>query len=267
VEHRFAAHAGASLILALVALAAPAAAAPSRSDAKALFDKALAAYSAKDFAGAVDLLGKSFALEADADTLFAWAQAERKLGRCDKAITLYDKLLALDLAKENREAVTASRAECKQIVDAAKAKEPAPEPTPTVAERLDAKPQAVDRDTPLPTKQRSAEGGRAWWRDPLGDTFVLLGLGGGGVGAVLMVKSSAANHDKLSATSYGDFRTDQNRATSLAIGGEIAIAGGAALVVAGIVRYATHRQHRERSIAMTGWFVPSSSGLAIAGSF
>ena len=290
MESRFPAHAGASLIAVLLA-ALPATAAPTRPDAKKLFEKALTLYQSGDFKAAVDALGKSFKLQADPDTLFAWAQAERKLGDCAKAIELYDKLLKYDLPAENRDAVNDSRTECQAIVSGASKPDDTPPPstdtppdtgtppptdtppTPPPTTGGNDQPQAKDGDTPFAKQQQKAEGGaqnvgggHAWWKDPVGDALVVIGLGGVGVGAAFLVSASKANSDEKSATTFGDAETLKNRAHDQGQLGVIATGAGAAFVAGGIVWYVTHRHHDDKP-AMTGWLAPSGGGIAIAGSF
>ena len=58
---------------------------------------------------------------SDVETLFAWAQAERQLGNCQKASELYDKLLEMDMPAENKQAVRDKLEECKAQLAAAEA--------------------------------------------------------------------------------------------------------------------------------------------------
>ena len=105
MERRFAVHARTAVIAAASLLATTtASAAPKGAEARAAFDKGVAAYKKADYAGASDALGRSFTLEADADTLYAWAQTERKLNHCDKAVELYERLLTMDLPEANKAA-------------------------------------------------------------------------------------------------------------------------------------------------------------------
>jgi hypothetical protein len=116
----------AAFIATLVASSA-AVAAPKAGEARVQFDKGVAAYTKGDYAAAAEALGASFVLEADPETLFAWAQTERKLGHCDRAVDLYTKLLAMDLPAENKKAIRVQISECKAIIADQKAK-PATKP-------------------------------------------------------------------------------------------------------------------------------------------
>ena len=88
----------------------------------------MAAYTSNDYAMAGEALGQSYALEPDVETLFAWAQTERKLERCDKASELYGKLLAYDLPDENKAAIRTKLEECKAIIQRACPFIPVPSP-------------------------------------------------------------------------------------------------------------------------------------------
>ena len=82
MERRLAVLARAAVIAASSLFASTASAVPKGTEARAAFDKGVAAYKKADYVGASDALGRSFTLEADADTLYAWAQTERKRSLC-----------------------------------------------------------------------------------------------------------------------------------------------------------------------------------------
>ena len=124
MERRFAVHAGShrqALIAAILVSAATAQAAPKDKEAKKMFDKGVAAYTKGDYAAASAALSESYAREGDPETLFAWAQSEKKLGHCGNAVELYNTLLAFDLPVENKKVIEGQLAECKQPGDDKKA--------------------------------------------------------------------------------------------------------------------------------------------------
>jgi hypothetical protein len=261
MERRLAVHARAhrqALIAALVLASAPALAAPKGAAAKKQFDRGVKAYTANDFAGAADAMRESYALERDPETLFAWAQAERKLDDCEKAIALYGELLGYDLPAENKQVVETNISECKDILAAQQAakteepppKEPAPPPpvTPIVVQ-------------PPPPPHETT---RAWWKDPVGDGLVLVGIGGLVVGGIKLASAASADSDKANATSYVDFKHFSDKATTDGKVGVIAASAGGALVVLGVIWYATHREHEQ---TVTGWLGPTGGGVGIAGGF
>jgi hypothetical protein len=238
--------------LALVCASSVAAAAPKGAEARAQFDKGVAAYTAGDFAAAAAALGASYALEADVETLFAWAQTERKLDHCDKAAELYAKLLEADLPAENKAVVREKLDECQKILAAQ-----APPPPP---------PQPVPVPEPAPPPPPPTETSRAWWKDPVGGALVGVGVIGLGVGTVFLVQARSADQDKANAATYGEFQALEDKAQSRGKLGVGALIGGGVLVTAGIVWYAT-RGSSESKTAVTGWLDGTAGGLAAFGSF
>lgn len=290
MERRLAVHAGGNpqalngravrpwlIGLALVALASSADAKPRRRDARAAFDRGVAAYQKGNFEAASEALGKSFALERDVDTLFAWAQSERKLEHCEKAIDLYEKLLGFALPPANKNAVELKLSECRAIVaqqgpPAAPAPvaaapvepappEPAPEPAPArVAERMPPVPERPPFvDAPPAT--------RPWYKDP-----IALGLLGGGaiatgVGASLLVSAHSLDVDSKNAKSYADALSLGDQAKSRGNLGLITTGVGGALVITGVVWIVMHRDSGEQHV-VTGWLAPDGGGgFAVAGAF
>jgi outer membrane biosynthesis protein TonB len=285
VERRLAVHARAhgeaviarwSLALALVLASSTAAAAPKGADARAHFDKGVAAYTKGDYAAAAEALGASFVIEADVETLFAWAQTERKLGHCDRAIDLYKKLLAMNLPAENKQAVQVQIDECKAVLaEKPKKAEPKPkvtkgkpEPKPVEVKPVEpapVEPAPVVAPTPIQTPPPVEHEARAWWKDPVGGVLVGAGVIGMGVGAVFLVQGSNADGTKEMAPTYSSYEERANRAESLGRRGVIGLAIGGALVAGGVVWYATRGKSGERRVSTV--VVPSGAGVAVSGSF
>jgi tetratricopeptide (TPR) repeat protein len=300
VERRFAVHAGANaaqalsgraprarialaVVLAVVSLAAArsADARPKRRDAKAAFDRGVAAYQKGNYQGASDALAKSFELERDVDTLFAWAQTERKLEHCDKAIELYEQLLTFNLPAANRSAVEGKLFECREIVGQQKPSSPAPSPpsepappappAPAPSGPAVTPPAAAVAPAPAPVNPPGPEA-RAephapyvFYKDP-----VALGLGGAGVvaagiGIGFLVAAHSASNDAKTASTYQQVQDDNHKVdqrNNLGGGGLIV---GAALVAAGAgwVLWGPHGSGEKRTV--TGWLAPGGGGLVIAG--
>ena len=242
----------------LASIATTAEAKPKKRDAAAAYDRGVAAYQKNDFVGASAALGKSFELEPDGDTLFAWAQSERKLEHCDKAIELYEKLLTFTLPDENRAAVEQKREECRQIIAA-----PAPKPV----EAAPAPPPAPVEVAPAPMPVSAApEAQRSWYKDPLSLGLVGAGIVGLGVGAGLLVSANSLDNSAKGARDYGTFHDDSQKAKSrgnlgLAIGG-----AGAVLTIGGVAWIVMHMR-AESPPPVTGWLGPSGGGVAYSGAF
>ena len=260
MERRLAVHARTAVIAAASLLASTtASAAPKGTDARAAFDKGVAAYKKADYQGASDALGRSFTLEADADTLYAWAQTERKLNHCDKAIDLYARLLEMDMPEPNKVAVRQQVEECKVIVAAQKPSEAEPTSNPTLAptEAPGATP------TPPPDRPETPASPPSKWLNPVGLGLMGLGAIGLGAGVVFLAQGNSAEADKESATTYGDFQRFSDRATSRGRLGVIAAASGAVLLTAGIVYIVTRKPVERQSIAI----IVEPTGVGVAGRF
>ncbi len=256
MERRLAIHARTAVIAAASLLASTASAAPKGADARAAFDKGVAAYKKADYAGASEALGRSFSLEADADTLYAWAQTERKLNHCDKAVELYERLLTMDLPDANKSAVRQQIDECNAIIAAQK-------PAETTPPRVDASPSPSEAPSvTAPVERAEPPSAPSPWLSPVGLGLIGLGAIGLGAGGVFLAQASSADSDKDAATTYGDFKRFDERATSRGRLGVIAAASGAALVTMGIV-YIVTRKSTERALAV----VVEPTGVGIAGRF
>jgi hypothetical protein len=284
VGRRFAVHAGphrqALIAAALVLACGAATAAPKSRAAKVQFEAGVAAYKASDYAGASAAFGKSFALEGDVETLFAWAQAERKQSHCDKASELYVKLLAMKLPAANKSVVKGQLDECKRIIADEKATEQAAikaraaEDARAAADAKAARPPQDDHPIaapvpepmPAPVLEPAPATSKPWFEDPLGDTLVGLGVIGVGLGTVMLLSANSAQHDSASAPNVEAFKILDDRAKSRGTIGLVAGVGGAALIVAGVVRYATRSSSEHATV--TGWLDGNAGGgLAITGGF
>lgn len=263
-----------AIAIALLLASATATAAPKKAGARAEFDRGVAAYTKGDYPAAIEALSKSFALEADEETLFAWAQTERKLGHCDKAIELYTQLLAMNLPAANKDAIKVQLGECKQILEeerAAAAMLDSPPPTPPTgpASPNDPPPTAsgpTDPQSPPPVTSSDPGSPRPRWQDPIGLSLVGVGALGLAVGTTFLVKGSSAQSDADSASSYDEYLAASDRAESNGRVGVVGLVVGAAFVTAGVVWYMT-RTPATPDRTVTGWVAPGSGGLAISGRF
>ena len=216
------------LVAAVLASSGLAVAAPKTPKAKAAFAAGVKAYQKGNYGLASQQLERSFTLERDVETLFAWAQTERQLDHCDKASELYVKILAFDLPAENKQAVQAKLDECKALVDATKPGPPPIRPTTT------------------------------------GLGVVAIGIGtyylvAGNSAHTNMV--AADGTDRAQYLHYkAEAETDGKR-------GVIASAVGGGLLVIGVIWFATHGNHHDEATVVSGWIAPSSSGLALGGRF
>lgn len=280
MDPRFAIHAGSPArqkvtawlaALAVLALASPAAAAPKGGPAKVAFDKGVAAYQKGNFAVASEQLAASFKLEADPETLFAWAQSELQLDHCDKSIELFQKLLEFNLPAENKKVVAGKIDECKAQLAS---KQPAGPKQPDKApEKQPEQPPEAPAAGPADPGPASVEGAATgperspWWKDPIGDGLVVLGVAGLGVGGYFLWSASKAEKDSQKLDT--DFKELDDRAQRHGKLGVISASIGGVLIIGGIVRYATRGGgggEQERT-AVTGWVSPDGGGFAAIGRF
>jgi tetratricopeptide (TPR) repeat protein len=247
---------------------------PKGREAKAEFNRGVAAYQKGDFEAASAALGKSFGLERDVDTLFAWAQAERKLEHCDKAIDLYEKLLGFKLPAANKTAVEQKLTECRAIVAQQKAAEPGPAVSPSIESRTGPAPgepqssaagQAAIAPAAAPLTDTSPAT-RAWYKDPISLSLIGTGAVATGIGVGFLLSARSADGGVAHAPNYDEAVHLADQAKSRGNIGLVATAVGGALLVGGVVWIATHR-HATESRVLTGWLAPNSGGLAVAGAF
>jgi tetratricopeptide (TPR) repeat protein len=300
VERRLAVHAGPDAqalsrrrvrsawlaVAAVLIVAGTADARPKRRDAKTAFDRGVAAYQKGNYEAASEALGKSFELERDVDTLFAWAQAERKLEHCDKAMRLYEQLLSFNLPVANRNAVEQKLAECRTVIAqqtpppepvAPAAPPPAPRPVaPAAPPPAPSEPPPAAVAPPVVASQRSepmdhpetppVEGGRRWYTDPIALSLLGAGAVASGVGAGFLVSAQSASNRSKTAPDYPTAQSLKHTAEQRGTIGMVSTIGGGALLAGGVVWIVLHRDTRERR-AVTGWLAPGGGGLAITGPF
>ena len=109
------------LILALVALPLVAFAGP-KEDAQKHIAKATEAHQAGKFDVALTELQAAYALDAQPDLLYSMGQVQVKLGKCDDAVSSYEKFLTSIPPAEPANAA-------KEAINQCKAQAPAPTPT------------------------------------------------------------------------------------------------------------------------------------------
>jgi tetratricopeptide (TPR) repeat protein len=245
------------LIAARVASAQALAGPPLNAQAQAHFDKALAAYSTANYRAASVEFELAYGLDARRELLFAWAQAERLSGNCDRAVMLYRRFL--DQAPSEAEAAKANRELDRCRASSPAPTEPASPPAPPLVEDA-----AVDRPSPPPPLQqppRIVEHDSHWYSNPWVDGLV----GGGGaaivVGGVFLWLAHSSDNAADGATQYGDARQLVDQADTRRLIGTITLAGGGALVVGGIALSWWHRDH-DTAVSWSPLIGPGTVGVA-----
>jgi hypothetical protein len=210
------------------------------------------AYREKRWSDASEAFAAAYERTGDPTYLYTQAQAERRGGRCDLAIGLYERFLATRPADVAAATARGYVAQCREEIGEAKVTGSAPEPTP-VRDPIAA---------PVGGTVENAEARRAWWRDPWGGALVSIGSASLVTGAVLVGlahreagRASGAADDR----GYGDHI---ERAQTRQIAGATVMSVGAALAVGGAVRWAVlARRGRERNVAIA----PTLRGFVVWG--
>jgi hypothetical protein len=220
----------------------PEAEAPMKPEARALYERGLALYGQKDYAGATRVFEQGFALDAQPEFLFADAQARRLSGDCRGAVPLYQRFLALGPSAVQTSATHIALARCAQQM----ANEPAAPPP-------------VSRLPPPPPPPPEP-----WTHDRLGAVLVGAGIVGLAVGGGFLAASFSARPPQSSAgLTFDDYRTRYDTADRRLTIGVVALAAGGALTTGGVARYLWVRQRAKARATLT--IVPG--GLALLGTF
>jgi hypothetical protein len=218
------------------------------SEVDVLYERGIALYQAKDYAGAIKAFEAGFALEPRAEFLFANAQARRLAGDCRGAVPLYQRFLEMSPTEVQASATHIALARCAQQMATEKPPAALPPPPPP--------PRPVAPPPPPPP----------WWHDRWGAGLLAAGAGGlilGGGFLAVSYAAQPADDQGPAGPGWEDFdrraATADRRFTIAVLG----FAGGGALIAAGVARYAWVR-HRARA-GTTLTVVPG--GLALGGTF
>ncbi len=216
---------------------------PSLADLAAIADPNVAlapmagtkAHAAGDFNKALVELEAAYALDPQPDLLYAIGQVESKLGNCPEATSYFERFRATQTDPAVPKVIEQAIAACKpRVVEAPPPRQAPPPPPP-----------------PTPVAHSH------WYSDAIGDAFVVGGVAAGIVGVVFYRKAtsdldSAETSGSLSA--YDSLVSDAHSERTTYV---ILMAGGGALVVAGIVKYVLRGGSSETA---TIGMVPASGG-------
>jgi tetratricopeptide (TPR) repeat protein len=205
-------------------------------DAAAHAERGLRAYEAQQWDEAAGAFDAAYALDPDPQYVYARANALRMAGRCADAIPSYREFLATGPEGKTEKAAQQNLAECE-----AKAKTERPEveplPRPVVPVRVPPGPVASgadDRARKVPIA-----------RDPWAHALTWPGLAIAGVGAGLLAEAHARRGRAERADDELAYRSELSGAPTLSRAGIGLLTTGAALVVAGIVRWSILAARRD----------------------
>ena len=258
-------------VAAALALAAPAHAQPTPAPAAAsaqLVAEATAHYEDGRLVEALAAFRRAHEIEPDAKLLYAMAKIEVELGQCAAAI---EHLRQFMESRPGTKAVRAAEQEgkaCNTVLTApsvstapaaspADTAAPAPVPVPVSVIPADVLPS---NDGPLQVRVEH----RPWYTDAVGDVLTGAGVIGVATGATFLVL--ARSDSQADASTAAEHASLEDRARQRSLIGGVSLGVGTALVVGGIVRYATRDSERRLDVAAAphpdgGWSV------ALAGRF
>lgn len=162
--------------------------------------------------------------------LWAWAQSLRFGGHCEEAVVVYRRYVELDVSALERRDARANIREC--------GGEPEPAPPPPVV---------TTADLPPPPVVAPARAGRDGWGHGLTWSGVAIAAVGGGLLGAAHGRANQAD----AAGNEADYGRAIDAAPALSRAGLATIGVGAALLTAGIVRFAVVAARARRSNAAT----------------
>lgn len=228
----------------------------------ALVERARVDFQAQRYDEAAASLRRAFELSDEPDVLLNWANAERLAGRCDDAIVLYERYLALAAPSAAGDAVSQTyvniaeqrRAECaEEIANAPVAPVPAVEPQATVAVTPQPPAQEVSEPAAPPVQPRATADVSPKNYDPLGLALTSIGAVSLLTGAGLVGVAYVSNNQGTAGVAHRAYRDRVRQAQGMAIGGWTMLGVGAALAVGGVVRLVLVRRGRRHSpLSMRG---------------
>jgi tetratricopeptide (TPR) repeat protein len=230
-------------------------------EARAHYEKGLALYGDKDYAGAIRELEIGYASSPRREFLFAEAQALRLSGDCKSAVPLYQKFLASEPEDVQVNATHIALARCAEQMASRAA--PAVPVTPTAP----AGSTTTVTTTPPPRPAPPAP----WYHDLGGGALLGAGVLGLATGTVFTFAALSARDDaNHSAQSYPDYRQRWDTARGRSEIAIAAFASGAALTGVAIVRYLRVRGRalaalRTSTAAIDPWAAPADRSGGVAG--
>lgn len=197
-------------------------------------DAGVEAFAEGRYEDAAEILERAYAADPQPPLLFAWAQAERYAGHCTKAVPLYREYLEGGPPAAVQELARAAIEACGEDPEGTAEPEPVEEPEP--------EPEVTPEPEPPPPPRRAA-------RDPWGHALTWPGVALTGVGVGLLSEAHRRRAAGDRASTEQAYRDTLEGAPALSRAGIAVLAGGGALLVAGLVRFAVvaKRDRKERA--------------------
>ncbi len=251
----------AAACLALLLSSSPA----SADDAASLFGEGLRLYAEKKYEESAVALSAAYDAKPDQQTLFAWAQAVRLSGDCDKSRELFAKYVANGANSKQ------SKAAFKLMEDCTPAKVVKPEvPVEETPPETNSAPQdGAEKNVVNPSPPPAADGATPWYKDWVAVGLFSVGAVGLGVSGLSYSNALQLETDGMqSGVSYDRFlelkqQSQDSRTLALVTG-----VGGALLIGAGVTYLLVRDTSPSReSSAVSVRLDGDSASFAISGHF
>jgi tetratricopeptide (TPR) repeat protein len=260
-----------ALCLAVGVANAPVRAEESMASANSEQQEGVGAYQRGDHELALEHFRKAYELSGKAELLYAMAQSERALGRCQDAILHFEQFIAASSNESQKRAAEANIERCRQT----SARTPPPESQPAPVASAAPKPSPVaaqpspepvrdgERAEPVPASNRAQVPKRAaadtwspWYHDALGGTLVATGAALSGIGGLLYWQSGRAldRRDRdAREPERGSYQSNVDKTTAINQQRRTATVlclGGGVLAALGALRYLSLPGEEEVGIAV-----------------
>jgi tetratricopeptide (TPR) repeat protein len=252
-----------------LALASPVALAkPSDPKAIELGKRGNEQFKSGDFEAAKDSFEAAYEIEPDPAFVFGVGQALNQMGDCRGAIRKYNQVKdSADAAPELRQLAEQAMLACAEKVanEEPDPAEPSGDPEGDTTE--DGAPVDDLGEDPTELPPDTGPKPRKWYKDPLGDSLVAVGLAGTGAGIGLLV-AAQLEQNKDSST-YADFDERLDKIKTFRIAGGVTLGIGGALLIGGVIRWVVlGLRPKNGSTARVGvHYDGRATGLSLSGRF
>jgi tetratricopeptide (TPR) repeat protein len=211
--------------------------------ARPYFERGAAAYDAGMYPQAIEAFERGQRLDPHPDFLYALAQAYRKQGDCTRAIALYQAFLATRPPDEEAARARSNLERC-----------------PLGPPAASAAPASPPRDSPPSPPPEPVE--PPWYTDLTGDVLGGAGLVGIGIGTTYLILADRSITRANDATTLAQAERLADSASREHRIGAWSLAGGGALALGAILRYALHR--RSSRPDRTVWVTPRADAVVVS---
>lgn len=194
-------------------------------------------------------------------------QSYRQLGKYEEAIWHYERFLARGNPQgEVLDAVKGFIAQMKSELDKkAMAQKPEPAPSASPVSSQESPPPVSPRQTTPYNERPAARTKEPWYHDGFGWAFAGAGALGVAVGTGFLINAASLNDEANKSANQADYSRLHDKASTRNLAGAITGAGGAGLLIIGIIKLAIHSKEPSQ---ITAWnLAPAGNGVMVFGRF